>query len=326
MLNLLLGPDSFSKQEFISSLAAKEKAEVEFFINGDEAPNLRGLLGQDLFAKKRILVLKGLVGKYEWNDEIISRLASSMHKILIEEEKLDKRIVSSKLLLGNKQVMVKEFALPHGSELDSWLLARFNGVGVKISATVVSFLAKKIGRDNAVETKFGGKVVDVKEVYTLWQADQEVKKLAAYANGEPVSEDDVEQLVVSNTEVDVFQIINAIADNSKLLALRHVSDFLGTAGDDKSRIIQLNALLSDQFRSIVIVQDFVSRMVEESIILEKTGWKSGRLFMLKKIALRFTLAKAKDFLNKLDHLDDELKSSSTPPRVLLDLILAQLLM
>ncbi|MCL5009174.1 MAG: hypothetical protein M1400_02420, partial [Patescibacteria group bacterium] len=60
--------------------------------------------------------------------------------------------------------------------------------------------------------------------------------------------------------------------------------------------------------------------------LEITGWKPGRLFVVKKIASRFAAPKVWQTLFKLEALDTELKTSSTPPRVLLDLILSQLLM
>lgn len=325
MLTLLLGPDSFSKKEFISSLASKEKAEVEFFINKDSAPRLDSLREQDLFAGKKIFVLQGLFGEYDWEEQVISGLAGSANYIVLEEDKLDKRGVAAKKILASKQVNIVEFILPHGRELDDWIVKRFAFYGVSVPSRIAVLLAEKLGRENAVETKFGGKIVDVKEVYDLWQVDSEIKKLIAYSGGTPIAEQDVHNLVFGNTDVDIFQIINAIADNNRVQVLTSVSNFLGPDGDDKTRIIQLNALLGEQFRNIVIIQDLVDRGTGDNQIIEKTGWKSGRLFILKKAASRFSAVKAKDFLNKLDHFDNELKSSSTPPRVLLDLILAQLL-
>ena len=46
---------------------------------------------------------------------------------------------------------------------------------------------------------------------------------------------------------------------------------------------------------------------------------------MKKIAVRFKPKTVLEFLTKLEALDEELKTSSTPPKVLLDLIVSQLL-
>jgi DNA polymerase III delta subunit len=97
-----------------------------------------------------------------------------------------------------------------------------------------------------------------------------------------------------------------------------------TGADEKTAIIQLNALLSEQFRSIAVAQNFLEEGTSDEQALAQTSWKPGRLFIMKKTAGRFAQKKVLDFLKKLEHLDEELKTSSTPPRVLLDLIVAQL--
>ena len=127
--------------------------------------------------------------------------------------------------------------------------------------------------------------------------------------------------------MDALEIANALADGKKQLALDLMGKFLQgqNIGDEKSSIIQLNALLAEQFRNVCIIQNFLERGVKEEEILEKTGWKPGRLFIVKKIAKKFNFKKVVDFLAKLEALDTELKTSATPPKVLLDLVVAQLL-
>jgi len=60
------------------------------------------------------------------------------------------------------------------------------------------------------------------------------------------------------------------------------------------------------------------------ILIKKSGWKSGRVYIMKKIASRFSSAKILETMKKLEALDEELKTSQTPPRVLLDMIVAQM--
>lgn len=324
MLFLLLGPDDFSKRLFVSQLAEKAKAGLEFF-GADDLPAVDRLVQQDLFSKPKISVVVGLVEKFNDSD-VVERLISATNQVVFIQEKLDKRVAANKELLKNSKITVKEFILPHGKELDKWITSRVGELGGKIASAAADLLAKKLGRDEAKETKFGGKVVDVEEIYSLWQADGEVKKLIALAKDREISAEDVENLSGENLDIDVFEVTNAIADNKKDLALSLLHRLLraDNASDEKAGVIQLNALLSEQFRNVAMVQGFLQSSVGESEILEQTGWKSGRLFVMKKIAANFPPKKVLDFLSKLEALDEELKTGNTPPKVLLDLIVAQL--
>ncbi len=324
MVTLLLGPDDFSKKEYVNALSACEKVQVEVLSSPESLP-VSELVSQDLFPAKKIFVVNG--GLKYLDEKNLGALIAGKNQILFLETKVDKRIKFNKDLLANKNIVVKEFILPRGSELDQWIIARVLLLGGKISPQAAGTLAQRLGRDNAKESKFGGKIVDIEEIYDLWQADSEIQKLIAYAGTGEISVSDVLALVSENVEVDVFDLTNAIADNQKQKALELLHGFLKdqAGSDEKGAIIQLNALLSEQFRNVYVVQDFLSRKTAETEILDKTGWKSGRLFVIKKIATKFPPKKVLELLNKLAALDEELKTSSTPPRVLLDLIVSQLL-
>ncbi len=339
MLFFFLGPDNFSKDSQISSLAKKHKAEAEFFVSAEERPQLSGLFGQDLFSKTKVVVLQNLLAGYDYNQEIADKLVVGKNVIVFEEDKVDKRLSNNKQWLAHKGAEVKQFDLPHGADLDKWITSRAKELNSTISKGAAAFLAKKLGRDDAKEiraggpfgkaqgrpeqSRGGGKLIAGEEIYSLWQADSEIRKLIAYANGQEIKEADVNNLVSENGEVDVFKIINAIGDHNKQAALELIGKFL-SEGDTKAQIIQLNALLSEQFRNIYALSDLLARKISDDKILSLTAWKSGRLYVLKKIAGRFKPDIVKQTLNKLAALDKELKTTSTPPRVLLDLILAQL--
>jgi len=325
MLSILLGPDGFSKEEYIKKLSADKQMSVEVFNDAENLPAAGSLAAQDLFSKPKIFVLKGLI-KHFLTAEITEKFIASKNYIIISEEKLDKRLSETKQLLANNNIDIKEFNLPHGQELNEWIINRVKLLGAKISSAAAETLAIYLGRDDAKETKFGGKVTSVEEIYNLYQADGEIKKLIALSHGREIEVDDVKAITSQNGEVDVFDLTNAIADSKKQQALDLLHKFLKneTGSDEKSAIIQLNALLSEQFRNVAMIQDFVAHKTSDEKILETTGWKSGRLFVIKKIAGKFPAKKIMEFLNKLSALDEELKTSGTPPKVLLDLIVVQL--
>lgn len=325
MLTLLLGPDDFSKNEYVARLA-KNPNDLAVFDGVEGFVGVDGASQTDLFGGEKIYVLKNLLKEIN-QPRNIEKFVNSKNQIIIVEEKLDKRLADNKQLLANKNITIREFSLPHGQDLDRWIIDRVKSLDGKIQPKAADALAVALGRDDAKETKVGGKIIAVEEIYNLWQADSEIRKLIAYAAGKEITVDDVKSLAVENREVDVFDLTNSIADGQKLRAMELMHNFLKsqTGSDEKGAVIQLNALLSEQFRNVAMVQDFINAKKSENSILELTGWKSGRLFVIKKIASRFPLKKVLDFLTKLQALDEELKTSQTPPRVLLDLIVSQLL-
>ena len=325
MLSLLLGSDDFSKKQFIDELAKEQKADVVFF-GSDDNPSVEELIQADLFNKAKVFGLKNLVGNYN-RQSIVEKFIVSKNHIIVIEEKLDKRLTENKQLVANKNITTKEFSLPHGRELNDWIMERAKALGGKIQSPAAEALAQALGQDDAREIKVAGKIVSTEEIYSLWQADGDMQKLIALRRNREITPHDDAALTPPNREVDVFELTNAIADGQKQKAMNLMNEFLAqqTGSEEKGAVIQLNALLSEQFRNVAAVQDFLVHKKSESDILETTGWKSGRLFVLKKIASRFSTSKVLELLKKLEHLDTELKSTSTPPRVLLDLIILQLL-
>jgi len=321
---LLLGTDEFSKKEFVDALVKKLGADLAVFGEGDVTLTAEALNQTDLFSKAKVYWFNGVVPEFLGS---LPKEASGNNRVVVSVAALNKRKKENKDLLSNEAIEVKDFQLPHGNELNKWISERVKSLGGSIASLAGESLAIALGRDQAKETKFGGKVVAVEEVYNLWQADSEIKKLIAYADGREISQTDVNQLTPENGEVDVFELTNAIADNQKQKTLDLLSRLLKdqVAGDEKASVIQLNALLSEQFRNVAMVQNFLQSRTSEDRILEKTGWKSGRLFVMKKIAARFPVKLVLETLAKLKALDEELKSTQTPPKVLLDLIVSQLL-
>lgn len=325
MFSLLLGSDDFSKQDLISSLVKDRGTDLVTFSEADQMPHAGQFLETDLFSRPKVFVLQNIMPEFSLAE--IEKFILSPNHIVVAVKSLDKRKKENKELVANKKITLRDFTLPHGKELNNWITKRVEFYGGKISKDAVELLAVRLGRDGGKETKIAGKVISVEEIFNLWQADGEIKKLLAFAAGKEIGRQGVLDLVPENWEVDVFDLTNAIADNQKQKAFELLKGFLKeqNASDEKGAIIQLNALLSEQFRNVAMVQDFVASKKSEGEILEATGWKSGRLFVIKKIAARFPAKKIIEFLNKLEALDEELKTSSTPPRVLLDLIVSQLL-
>jgi DNA polymerase III delta subunit len=321
---LLLGSDTYSKNQFVKHLTKQSEAQVAVFTADDKLPTADELSQTDLFSKAKVFIFQGVIPEY------FSNLTNQTHQknpVIVSIESLDKRKKENKDLLTNKNIEVKEFILPHGNELNSWIQNRVGELGGKISPQAINELAVRVGRDSGKETKVGGKVIAVEEAYNLFMVDSEIEKLMSFTSKQEISVEVVKELVVENGEVDVFDLTNAIADNNSTRAMELMHKFLKeqTGSDEKGSVIQLNALLGEQFRNVAMLQDFIKNKISDDEILERTSWKPGRLFVLKKISLKFEIKKILDLLNKLEALDQELKTSQVPPKVILDLIITQLL-
>jgi DNA polymerase III delta subunit len=323
MLYIFLGPDDYTKKQEIKTLVKNKGADLVVYEKSEDLPQVATLLETDLFSKPKVFVLESFMPDIH---QILDQLLQSQNFIIISINALDKRKTENKALLANPKIITKQFNLPHKQELNQWIAERVKALGGSISNSAVEELAVRLGRDNFKETKYGGKIVEITEVYNLWQVNNEIEKLIAYAGSKTITEVDVQLLIEANLEIDAFEITNAIGEGNKSLTLALMAKFIGGENEteEKSGIIHLNALLAEQMRNLLLIQNCIENQYSDTQILDLTGWKSGRIFILKKLAQKIKPAKILGILPKFEALDEELKTSQTPPRVLWDLIVAQI--
>lgn len=316
MLYLLLGQDGYSKQIYIKELSSRLSLGVTSVLWGETRGGQLVVSGGDLFSVVKLFVVKE--GSIEGlADDILEQLKASCNHCVFVVDKLDQRKTATKKLLGDKEIIVKHFSVPEGQDLASWIDVYLKGQNASIQKDA---LQEFLLRLNALPS---GGYND--PTYSLWQVASELDKLALYS-GSSISKESVSLLVAKNTEVEVFTLINAFASRDKAETFAYLEEFFQNQsnGDDKAKAIQLGALLGEQLRNILLVKSFQEEGVPDVGILEKTGWKSGRLSVLKRLAGNFQAPAIVSGLKKLEHLDLELKSTNTPPRVMLDLIISQL--
>jgi DNA polymerase III delta subunit len=214
----------------------------------------------------------------------------------------------------DKRVTVVQLDAPVGAVLSSaWILEYCKKQGIAIESTASIALARALLSDE--ETA----------VLNVSHAQNEIEKLKQYADGAAITSSMVAELVASSVGVDIFKLLNAIATRNKKLALKMLEDYFDSeTADEKANAIKVTALLSDQFRSLLIVADANDRRLQDEAVLAMTGWKSGRLYVMKKLARNFKIAQVKQALSKLENLDREMKTGSMPPHVVLDLIIADM--
>ncbi len=319
MIYLLLGNDDYTKHQFISSLAKRAGNDLLWY-DAATMPAISELIAGDLFSKPAITVLSEALSKLDL-ENFLDLGSRSANVIILVEPKLDKRKKETKELLKDARLTVQEFSLPEGRELEQWIDAEAAVLGITLDDKLKQqFLHRIIGEVST--NTFGSE-----PTYSLWQLHNELAKLASWSREGEVTAEAIEALVTENQDIQVWDIINAIADKQHKQIFELLNKFftMSDGTDEKTKVIQLNALLAEQLRSIALVQAAQAAGVPDADVLTRSGWKSGRLFMVKKTAGKFSPRIVLSSLSKLASLDLELKSTSTPPQVLLNLIIAQMI-
>src|SRR6185503_448475 len=198
-------------------------------------------------------VLDNLINKLDFDTQVEGLIASP-HVIVLTEDSLDKLKKTSTQWLKHPHIKVEEFVAPSGTELQKWVIAHAQDLNINLDKSAADYLITTL---MPVSTnRF------VEPVADLWQFDTELRKLGAYAGEQAITKNIIDQLATKNTEVEAWDITNALAErNTKQAFVAMEKFFADQSTDDKAKTIQLNALLADQFRNILLVQDFLARGV-----------------------------------------------------------------
>lgn len=320
MLYVLYGSDDYSQEQYIKQLASRAGLpRVEY--TSDNAPQaVDVLLSQDLFSGGQVIVLHNLAQRFLLEGSIKEFVQSANHLIFVEGE-LDRRTKFAKDLLVNKQIQAKEFAAPGPEELPLWVTEYVLARKGSIMDAAVRSLLQRLGYADPL----GGLALALKQP-SLLRLEQELDKLLMYANGEPITPIMVADLVPDDRQSVALAVTDSLSRKNRAELYSLLEGYYKDAdgSDETGKTLALVGLLADQFRSQLLVKDSMEQRLTEAEVLQHTGWKSGRLFVMKRLAAGFKPQQLRDALSKLESLDIELKTTTTPPRVVLELILAQM--
>lgn len=312
MITLLLGSDELAKKQHISKVAKQLAAEIEVFTDASGL-NLGQLFEPQLFGAPKVIVLDHVWKQLDLEKVLETIGGNPSAQLFLLEDSLDKRLTVNKDFVKDSRVTVVQLDAPAGlGDSVMWIRKFADENDIKLDAITATKLANAI-------------LPDQEATLPVLRTQNELQKLKSYANGNPVTAEMIDELVESTASVDMFALTNAIAAKNKKLAMQLLNEYFDTeSGDEKANAIKVTALLSEQFRSLQIALDASTRRLPEAEVLNMTGWKSGRLYIMNKTARNFTIPKLAQALSKLENLDRELKTGSMPPHVVLDLIIADI--
>jgi DNA polymerase III delta subunit len=334
---LFYGEDDFSlkrkidhwKGEFAKKYSASSVAIVESqnTIELDLIKKLRDEMAPSLFSTKKLLIIKDCLprkatqtGFSDFLLEFIPQIPKDYFVIFAESVKPDGRLGFTKKFLN--LVTVNEFQLPHGTVLNQWIKAMAKTLGSSISDSAVERLAVFLGRDLYEEKKAGGRVIERKEAFDLWEAYTELLKLSS--NTSQIEVREVEALVKPKIPDSVFSLTDQMIAKNQKGTFQALENFLSaSSAEEKGLLIQVVGLLSEQLRSLLVVSLLSAENLTNDQIAERLGWSSGRVFITAKHSRNIALPKLKSLLADLLLIDHKIKSSDSNLKLEIDLFLAQ---
>lgn len=329
---IFYGEDDFSlfkkverwKEEFAKKFGASGVVVIDASTcsEADLIDKLNQVRAPSLFANKKLVIVKdGLPSKASQEEvgELILKIISD--KTLTDffvfySSKIDKRLSVNKKILSS-DANVTEFTLPHGRNLNSWIKAYGKYLGITLDEQAIEKLAVYLGRDLGEERKFGGRVVEVKEVFNLWEASSELNKLASHSN--QIKATDVESLVTPKISENVFNLSDSLFRKNKRSALSLMENlFSDQSMDEKATAIKIVGLLAEQIRSLILVSLLKQQDLNNQQIADALDWTSGRVFAVSKQMGSVNFSTLKQMLGSLLDIDATLKSSDSNPKLLID--------
>jgi DNA polymerase III subunit delta len=330
---IFFGEDDFSlrrkldtwKREYAKKYSADSIVNLERSEAGesDMVGQLEQALSPSLFSSRKLVIAKDFLPAKAAEEKLgeyllqrIQSLPKDYFLVLWQTSRPDRRLGLVKKILA-AGAAVTEFELPHGMMLNGWIKAYAKTLDLSLDDSAIEELAKYLGRDFYEEKKAGGKVIERKEAFDLWQAHSEIQKLASYSKQADVAA--VRALVKPKIPENVFALTDELARKNRKGSLQILEQLLGQpAADEKSATIKIIGLLAEQVRGMLVVKVLHEEGKSSQEIADALGWSSGRVFITSKNASVQNTGHLKRMLTQLTEIDSKLKSSEDNPKLLID--------
>lgn len=160
---------------------------------------------------------------------------------------------------------------------------------------------------------------DKESDYTLFHLENDLKKAAALSDGPEVSRDDLCAAISGNTEVYVFDMVDAMAAGDKGKAFRMLHDLLD-AGENEYKLL---ALLCSQLETIVEAKELAAEGKSQDAIRAFLGIHEFRVRKALQHGEGRSLQRLRATLVTAFGIDRAIKNGQMEARLALELLIAE---
>jgi DNA polymerase-3 subunit delta len=323
MLYILYGDDALSRREALQdlkaeldsdgmlstntvSLAAAQTTPQEVIAACDTAPFLgrcRLVIVEGLFSsaaqggrRTARAGSKGAPGAGPWQSlcEYVDRMPETTVLVLV-----DGAVAPAHPLLEalRPRARVSAFPLPEPRAVPAWIAARARKMGLRLEPRAASLLADLVGNDT-------------------WALANEMEKLAAFSNGQPVREADVRSLVPAASELTIWDLLDAIVEARPAPVVRLLHDLLAR-GQNPSALLKA---IETRYRRLAVAREMLDAGATASHIGSQLGTRGYALERLLDQASRQPLPAIRAALARIVEADAAVKSGLYDEEVSLEIL------
>lgn len=181
-----------------------------------------------------------------------------------------------------------------------WLNQRANRLGAKLEASAARALVEAVGTD-------------------LWALATELDKLVTAANGKPLGAALIQELVIAQSNPNIFGLVDAIGRRDAATALKEFGE-LAESGEPPLRVL---AMIIRQYRLLLGIQDGASRGLSDGAIAKEAGVQPFLLKKLRRQADSYTARELHRVYQELANIDYRIKTGRIDPEVAIELFIIE---
>jgi len=270
-------------------------------------------------AEKRLVVVQGLLGRFGFQRPRRRKKSSPLNG----QESDDKSFAAAMSHLPDSTVLVltdgrikganpllkqlsgaqlRSFPLLKGDVLRQWIKTGVAAQGATMSPQAVDLLARLVGGN-------------------LWIMSSEINKLALFASGRRIEEEDIKAVVSSAQEANVFAMVDAILDFKVGVAEKLLEQLLQQGASPAYLLV----MLSRQVRLVVRAKELRRQRKPEAEIQSRLGLKSE--YPLRRTleqAQRYPMERLKQVYYRLLQADLSIKTGRYDGGLALNLLIVDL--
>ena len=205
------------------------------------------------------------------------------------------RIVEAVVARGGS---VEERTTPRRNQLQGWVRAHAEAIGVAIEPRAAALLAERVG--GAVWES------DIERGQQTRVADGELRKLGTYAGARAISTADVEALVTDTRPASLFAITNAIDRREPAAAAAAIE----RAIDEGQPVLRILAALEGRIADLIVARDLGASGATPQEVTKRVGRGNARMAeRIAESARRYSGAELEGMLQGLFEADLSIKAN-----------------
>ncbi len=310
MIYLLYGENSFGSRAKLNAIKRKflDKYNSDNLIvkQGSELTdvNLENIfLAQTLLGGSRLIILESVLSNTdsEVKDKLLdvfSNLPQDVTVVVYESQDFDGRQKLFKFL--NKPKQAQAFGALSPAALFQQVTQLAQNKSINISPILLRYLIDRVENE-------------------LWTIDNELDKIAAFAQGRAVTSKDIDDLASTSIKTNVFELLGYLTKNDLKSAHKLLQDSLSQGEDE----IKLMGAIAYQLRNLIRVFDLDTIGLSLQAIMKQTHLP---FFVVKRSLSQIKQTSRSQLVSAYQHLilvDRQIKTGVARPADALDLMIAQ---